>query len=125
MKATNSKDGLPRFNISIKHRIGVDDMIDGIGWKLTRDGGFLIDEPNKAMGVESALKAFKSRKAILDVTIESIRHEGDAVWVWSDNVSADINREIREQARVLIFHKFPELRIGTPALNNSQDEVAK
>lgn len=95
-----------RFNAKINVRIGLEAMVDGLGWKLTRD--FDFDVENKALRVESALKHYRSRAKIMKVALEAIASEGSAVWVWSDDCAAA--DEIREQARALVLRKFPELR---------------
>ena len=107
MKATPSKDGKMRFTVRIPFRIGLEGLIEGLGWTLRRDAD-LDTTDNKAMAIESALKKFKSRKAIIDAAICSIKHEGDAVWTWSDD--CPYSNEIIEQARVLVLKKFPELK---------------
>lgn len=110
MKATLSKDGLMRFDIKIKRRVALDDMINGLGWNLIRDNEF-HDIPNKAMAVEAALIPFRSRKAIMEATAKAYWHDGDSIWTWTDDCSfAEI---IREQARCLILKKFPELKQPT------------
>lgn len=109
MRATLSLDGLHRFTVSIRHRIGLDALIDGLGWTVVHaKGDELYAAENKAMAVEAALKAYSSRAAIMKAAIESIAHDGDSVWVWADDCSAADT--IREQARVLVLRKFPELK---------------
>lgn len=109
MKATQSKDGEMRFTLKIAHRVSSDDLINAIGWKIMREY-FPIESENKAMAVETILKQFGSRKAILVAVEESIRSEGDSVWTWSDNFTAETAGIIREQGRVLVAKKFPELK---------------
>jgi hypothetical protein len=108
MKATPSQDGELRFDIVIRRRIGLQDMVDGLGWNLIRDGTF--DTDNKALAVEAALKPYWSRKAVIEAATKAIRHDGYDVWVWADDCSDKLQNEILKQARTLIFKKFPELK---------------
>ena len=116
MKATMSKDGVMRFDVRMTRRIGLDAMIEGIGWSLMRSDRDWSESENKAMAVESELKAFRSRKKIMDAATKAIYHDGDAVWTWADDCS--FSEIIREQARVLIFKKFPELRVDSKSVSD-------
>ncbi len=109
MKATISKDGQMRLTLRVVHRVDADDIIDALGWKLMRDVDF-SECDNKAMRVEAELKLYKSRAALLKVTMESLHDEGSAVWVWSDDGDDKVIHAIREQGRVLVHKKFPELK---------------
>ena len=109
MKATPSKDGEMRFGVTIKRRVGLDEIVDALGWNLIRSDRDWFNTDNKAMAVESELKAYRSRKKTLDATIKAYLHDGESVWVWADDCS--FSEIVREQARVLVLKKFPELKV--------------
>lgn len=113
MKATNSKDGQMRINFKVTYRYGVNDFVDAVACVLVMDGDPFSDTENPAMRVEAALKAFKSRKAILAAAENAIRRRGEAVWAWTDGVNKPVVETLCEQIRVLVEKKFPELKSRT------------
>lgn len=108
MKATLSRDGNMRLTVTIKHRVCVDDLVNGIGWKIVRERTSF--NGNVAMIIESELRAFKSRRAILIAFKEATLSEGNAIWAWSDGFDIEVCKQLREQARVLVLRKFPQLK---------------
>ncbi len=110
MKATSSKDGAMRFTVKVPYRIGIEDLINAIGWSINNGRIVSDNAENLAMNVESALKQFGSRKAIFSAVTEACQSEGENYWTWSDSYSERASVQIREQARVLILKKFPDLK---------------
>ena len=109
MKATLSKDGQMRFTIRVAHRISTDDIVDALGWHFKTQMVIDPDCKNIAMAVERGLKPFKSRKALLKLLTQALSREGDSMWAWSDGMKEEAEK-IREQGRVLVLRKFPELK---------------
>lgn len=110
MKITPSKDGVPRGTVTIRRRCSADDLVNAIGWVVVRDWTF-YDAPNVAMRVETALALFKSKKSILNCFHRAFSSDGDTFWTWTDGLDDITVKEIKEQVLVLVFKKFPDLRV--------------
>jgi len=115
MKATLSKDGSLRFTVSFKRRVGLEDMIDSLGWQLIRSSVNWHTVDDKAAAVATELKNYHSRGKIVAAVKEAVSREGDSLWTWADDCS--FSAIVREQAQALILKKFPELQPSatTPA----------
>jgi hypothetical protein len=109
MKATPSKDGAMRFTIRVEHRMGAEDIVDAFCFRFMRDH-YEHNVPNPAMQIESALKAYRSRKAIMDVVLRTLHDEGSTYWTWHEQHPESYCDILREQVRVLVAKKFPELK---------------
>lgn len=113
MKATASQDGTLRFDLRIKHRVSADDIKNAVCYKVVNEVEFYTprrEGENIAMSVESALRGLKSRRACLEAVEFAFNREGESYWSWGDNVYEEARRELSEQARVIVFKAFPELR---------------
>lgn len=110
MKPTLSVDGKLRYNLTLRTRVNAEDIINGLCLILLRehDAGY---SENVAMKTERILKEFYWSKAkILKAAGDAILRDGNATWAWSDDVTEKTANTIREQVRVLVDRKFPELK---------------
>ena len=91
MKATNSQDGIKRFMITIKIRIGRQDIIDCIGWQ------------HITYGQEFP----KTRREAIALVRDVRSKEGDSVWTWQegDEVTPALWRSVAS----CVDELFPEL----------------
>lgn len=111
MKATRSKDGAMRFTLRTPRRVGGEEIVDGLCWKVTRHGWYSGDKDTASAAAE-ALKPLWSRKAALKATAEAIAEAGATFWTWAeDNCDPDEADTIRAEARKLVAAKFPELSV--------------
>ena len=92
MKATKSNDGLFRFTLSIKIRIGREDIIYCIGWHLMTYGS---DLP-------------KSRRETIALVRDVKIKEGIIEWGWQEEVTPDMWKAVA----ACVDGLFPELCIG-------------
>lgn len=107
MKATMSKDGVPRFTLTMRRRVGALALVDAMGWKAMRDAEGIYTAEDQPAAVAKALKPLASRKAVMAAAQEAYAHDGDSVWTWADNCPCP--DEVRAQARAIVKRKFPEL----------------
>ncbi len=105
MKITLSIDGIPRGNLTIKFRVSREDLVNAVGWKITRER--LSFEGNVAMIVKSELRAFNNARSILIAFKEATISTGNSIWSWSDGIDSKVCEEIRLQADILVRRKFP------------------
>lgn len=94
-KATSSKDGLPRFTVSVKHRIGRDWLIEFVASRLA------MNDP-----IQSKTELWKS------INEELKNRGGDSAFYWNDKYQAvdeEAAEEFRRQATLIVESWFPEL----------------
>jgi hypothetical protein len=110
MKATQSKDGTLRFNVPVSVRVGKDELINALCWQVLKDHWTDIQGcDNKAMAFESCLRGLRSRKAVFEAVRRAVLSDGVNYWAWSDELKSEDADKLREQVRVIVSKKFPEL----------------
>lgn len=110
MKITLSKDGEMRADLKVTFRICLEDVVNAIVLRTT-DGWDFEDADNKSLKVKTALKYYSSRAKIIKDATDALREHGISLWARIENCASDETiAEIKEQARILVFKKFPAFK---------------
>ena len=113
MKPTMSKDGALRFNLRPVFRVGADELREAFCCEFASRHWEVANSDNVAMAIESELRKYASRKAILELATEALVDEGNShYWTWAEENREEFVRQLREQVRVLVEKKFPDLKKG-------------
>jgi hypothetical protein len=90
MKATMSRDGVLRFTIRIKARVGSDTLIDAVRWAADRGREFK-----------------KTRSGLIALARDAVAHEGDGLWAQAQDTHT--HAISYEAAAKIVCELFPEL----------------
>jgi hypothetical protein len=100
LKFTQSRDGRPRATLTIKTRVGLDDIVSAICYELAR-----------TECIEDVSEVPRITKAYVERTVKEVLHRvgHESYGYWQDGVDRDFAEELEDTVQKAVLKLYPEL----------------